>query len=92
VNDVPEIVSQTLIKDKLVERLLFKDEKTGQRIPYENEMPFYKNQSRIVFGNNLLIDPRKISDYLAIRGYSALAKVLTMEPEEIIEEIRRASL
>ncbi|GAH78128.1 unnamed protein product, partial [marine sediment metagenome] len=44
--DVPEIVSQTLIENKLVERLLYTDD-TGQRITYEGDIPFYKNQSRI---------------------------------------------
>jgi len=91
--DVPEIVSQTLIEDKLVERLLYRDVETGQRIAYEGEIPFYKNQKRIVFGNNRLIDPKKIDDYIALGGYSALAKALfEMGRDKVLQEVKDANL
>ena len=90
--DVPEIVSETLIEGKLVDRLLYEDG-NGQKIVHEGEIPFYKHQSRIVFGSNRFIDPKNINDYIARGGYSALAKVLfKMTPEQVLEEVKRANL
>ena len=90
--DVPEIVSTTLVEKQLVERLLYEDD-NGQRIVHEGEIPFYKHQNRIVFGNNRLIDPKNIDDYIALGGYSALAKALfEMTPELVLEEVKKANL
>ncbi len=91
-SDVPEIVSKTLAGKKLVNRLLYKDG-NGKKIVREGEIPFYKHQSRIVFGNNRLIDPKSIDDYIALGGYSALSKALfEMSPEEVVETVKRANL
>ncbi len=76
-----------------VERLLFKDPQTGQRILRENQVPFYARQMRILFGNNGQIDPKNIEDYLRVGGYGALSKVLSgMQPDQVIEEITRSGL
>jgi len=88
--DIPEIISKTL-EGKLVDRLLYEDG-TGQKVVHEGEIPFYKHQSRIVFGSNRFIDPKNINDYIARGGYSALAKVLFMAPEQVLEEVKRANL
>ncbi|MBA7607910.1 Ion-translocating oxidoreductase complex subunit B [subsurface metagenome] len=91
-DDVPDIVSTTLVGKKLVNRLLYKDGK-GKRVVHEGEITFYKHQSRIVLGNNRLIDPKSIDDYIALGGYSALSKVLfEMSPEEVVETVKRANL
>jgi NADH:ubiquinone oxidoreductase subunit F (NADH-binding)/(2Fe-2S) ferredoxin/NAD-dependent dihydropyrimidine dehydrogenase PreA subunit len=91
--DVPEIVSQTLVKDKTVERLLYQDPATGKRITKEPEIPFYEHQSQIVLGNNRRIDMESIEDYIALGGYGALAKALSeMTPEQVVEEVKKANL
>ncbi|MFC1932791.1 NADH-ubiquinone oxidoreductase-F iron-sulfur binding region domain-containing protein [Chloroflexota bacterium] len=91
--DVPEIVSQTIVENKVVDRLLYTDPSTGEKIVHESEIPFYKNQTRLVFGNNSKIDPKNIEDYLALGGYSALSKALfEMKPEEVIEEVKKANV
>jgi len=91
--DIPEIISQTIIEKKIIERLLYTDPLTGEKIVYESEIPFYKNQQRIIFGSNLHIDPQNIEDYLALGGYSALAKaLLEMTPEQVLEEVKKANL
>jgi NADH:ubiquinone oxidoreductase subunit F (NADH-binding)/(2Fe-2S) ferredoxin len=92
VKDVPEILTETVGKGSVVERLLYTDRATGKKITHEHEVPFYKLQKRLVFGNNGLIDPTSIDDYLAVGGYSALAKALKMTPEQIIEEVKKAGL
>ncbi len=90
--DVPEIVSTTLVGKKLVDRLLYEGD-DGQKIVHEGEIPFYKHQNRIVFGNNRFIDPKSIDDYIALGGYSALAKALfKLTPEQVLEEVKKANL
>jgi len=91
--DVPEIVSQTVLGKKVIDRLIYADPDTGQKSALQSEIPFYKNQMRHIIGHNSRIDPRSIDDYLAVGGYSALAKsLLEMSPEEILSEIKKASL
>jgi NADH:ubiquinone oxidoreductase subunit F (NADH-binding)/(2Fe-2S) ferredoxin/NAD-dependent dihydropyrimidine dehydrogenase PreA subunit len=91
--DVPEIVSQTLIRNKVVDRLLFTDPTNGEKMVHEDEIAFYKNQRRLIIGNNIKIDPKSIDDYIAIGGYSALPKALfEMSPEQVIEEVEESNL
>ena len=91
--DIPEIVSATLKEGRVVERLLYVDPSTGERVTQETEIPFYKHQERLVFGANRTIAPESIEDYLAIGGYQALAKALfEMTPEQVIAEVKEAQL
>jgi NADH-quinone oxidoreductase subunit F len=91
--DVPEIVSQTIREKKVIERLLYSDPTTNEKVIHESEIPFYKNQKRLVFGSNGRIDPTSIDDYLALGGYSALAKALSqMTPEQVLEEVKKSNL
>ena len=91
--DVPEILDKTIIRNSIVERLLYTDPTTGRKITHQQEVSFYQKQKRIIFGSNGEIDPTNIEDYIAIGGYSALAKALSeMTPEQIIEEVKHSSL
>ena len=91
--DVPEIVSATLAQGKTIERLLYQDPNTGKRITKESEIPFYKAQSRVVLGNNRFIDMESIDDYIALGGYSALAKaLLEMSAEDVLGQIKESNL
>jgi NADH-quinone oxidoreductase subunit F len=93
VEDVPEIVSETVVKSNIIDRLLYTDPNTGKKIIHEHEVPFYKRQKRLVFGNNGYIDPAIIDDYLAVGGYAALSKVLfRMSPKEVIKEVKKSGL
>ncbi len=91
--DVPEIVSETLMEGRYVERLLYKDTGTGERIARLDDIPFYKHQQRLLLEANTQIDPKRIEDYIAIGGYSALAKALfRMKPDGVIKEIEDSGL
>lgn len=91
--DVTDIISQTIKKGKIVDRLLYVDPLSGQKITYEKDVQFYKGQQRIVFADNGVLDPYKIEDYIAIGGYAAAAKALTtMMPEAIIDEVKKSGL
>ncbi|MEI7672463.1 MAG: NADH-ubiquinone oxidoreductase-F iron-sulfur binding region domain-containing protein, partial [Deltaproteobacteria bacterium] len=90
--DVADIVSRTVAKGEVIEQLLYRDPQTGEQVRHEEDVPFYKKQKRLIFGSNGLIDPTRIEDYLALDGYSALAKALAMTPGGIIEEVKKAGL
>jgi NADP-reducing hydrogenase subunit HndC len=91
--DIPEIISETIKEKKVVERLLYVDPTTNEKIVHEHDIPFYKHQERIVFGSNGSVDPKKIDDYLAIGGYAALAKALSgMSADQVLEEVKKANL
>ena len=91
--DALKIFQETILKGKILESLLYEHPTTGEKITHEDEVPFYKKQMRIIFGNNGNIDPAQIEDYLAVGGYRALAKALSsMKPEEIIQEVKKANL
>jgi len=91
--DVPEIVEETLINHRLIEHLLYRDPDTGKRAVHENEIPFYKHQTRILIKDNIKIDPKNIEDYIALGGYSALSRALfDMTSQEVIEEVQRSGL
>jgi NADP-reducing hydrogenase subunit HndC len=91
--DVSEIVSQAVNGKEVIDRLLYTDPETGEKIIHESEIPFYKHQKRLVFGSNGSIDPKSIDDYLAIGGYSAISKVLSgMTPEDVLDEVKKSEL
>jgi NADH:ubiquinone oxidoreductase subunit F (NADH-binding)/(2Fe-2S) ferredoxin len=90
---VPQIVEETIKNEELVESLIYKDPTTKKKITFEKDIPFYKLQQRIIFGNNGLIDPTSIEDYISSGGYAALAKALCdMKPKQIIDEVKKAGL
>jgi NADH-quinone oxidoreductase subunit F len=90
---IPDIVEKTIQKGEVVDALTFKDPSTKKRIVYERDIPFYKLQQRIIFGNNGMIEPTSIEDYIAVGGYSALSKALfDLSPEEIIRQIKKSGL
>jgi len=91
--DIPEIISETVLNGNIIERLLYVDPVTNEKIVYEPDVPFYKRQTRTIFGANGEIDPTDIEDYIAVGGYSSLNKALfQMSPEQIIEEVKRSGL
>ncbi|HDH97471.1 MAG TPA: 4Fe-4S dicluster domain-containing protein, partial [Proteobacteria bacterium] len=91
--DVEEILEKTVLGGEIIERFLYVDPKTGEKILYEDDVPFYKHQMRLIFGQNGLIDPASIEDYIALGGYDALVKALfEMEPDDVIEEVKASGL
>ncbi|MCJ7652151.1 MAG: NAD(P)H-dependent oxidoreductase subunit E, partial [Actinobacteria bacterium] len=92
-DDVEEIIRETIVDGKVVERLLLEDRYTGKKVIHENEVPFYARQRRQILGPNALLDPYEIDDYIATGGYSALVKALfKMGQDQIIDEVERAGL
>ncbi|MGI6485318.1 MAG: NADH-quinone oxidoreductase subunit NuoF [Tepidanaerobacteraceae bacterium] len=92
-SDVPEIVEEHLIKGRIVERLLYKEHDTKERLRSLMDINFYKRQKRIALRNCGVINPEVIEEYIANDGYKALAKCLTeMTPQEVIDEVMKSGL
>ena len=91
--DVPEIVSEHLLKGRIVQRLLYHEPKAKEATESLSDTVFYKNQTRRVLRNCGVIDPENIEEYIAMDGYRALGKVLTeMTPLQVIDTIKRSGL
>ena len=91
--DVAEIFRETILGDRIVEKLLYENPATGQKAVTPEEITFYKVQKRIALAGNGLIEPTNIGDYIAEGGYSALAKVISsMTPEEVVSEVELSGL
>ncbi len=91
--DAEEIIEKTIVHKEIVERLLYINPATGQKVTAEDNVPFYKKQLRLTFKNNRKIEPEKIEDYIALGGYEALSKVIReMNSAQVIEEIKASGL
>ena len=92
-DDIPFLVQEHFLKGRPVPRLMFMPPEKKERIPLLGDIPFFKKQMLLVLRNKGVIDPEKITEYLARDGYTALEKVFTsMSPEDVIEEITRSGL
>ncbi|NMB07760.1 MAG: NADH-quinone oxidoreductase subunit NuoF [Tissierellia bacterium] len=91
VEDCEEIVNETLVNDKPVERLMYKLDENLYKT--QESIPFYEKQTRLVLEHCGHIDAESIQEYIAYDGYMALAKVLEeMEPQEVCDEIVESNL
>ena len=92
--DVDEIVSEHLVKGRIVQHLVYKDKNHEEEhhLSLEN-IEFYKKQKRIALRNCGVIDPENIDEYIAFDGYKALSKALTeMKPEDVIQTVLDSGL
>lgn len=91
--DVEEIVSEHLLKGRIVERLVYHEAQAPEGIKSLNETTFYKKQHRIALRNCGVINPESIDEYIGTGGYEALGKVLTeMTPDEVVQTILDSGL
>lgn len=91
--DAEEIVKEHIIGGKKIERLLYTDPKTEQKVSDSKHMDFYRKQLRIALRNCGFIDPENIEEYIARNGYVALANyLLNHTPDRVIDVIKRSGL
>ena len=92
--NVEEIVSEHLMKGRVVTSLLYHDKTTAHNaVTSLEKVDFYKKQMRVALRNCGVIDPENIDEYIAVDGYKGLTKVLTeMTPEEVIAEVSKSGL
>lgn len=92
-DDIPEIVSEHLLKGRIVKRLLYSETVADDTVKSLNDTNFYKKQMRISLKNCGVINPEAIDEYIALDGYLALQKCLTEKtPQEVIDIIKESGL
>ena len=91
--DIPEIVSEHLLKGRIVTRLLYQETVQEDTVKSLNHTQFYAKQKRVALKNCGVIDPENINEYIGMDGYMALGKVLTeMTPDQVIQTIKDSGL
>ncbi len=91
-DDVEEIVQTDLIDGKIVERLLYVDPASGEKVQRQDDINFYKKQRRIALHGCGVIDPENIDEALGNEAYMGLARALTMDRQDVINEVLKANL
>ena len=92
-DDAKEIVEKHIVGKELVERLLFVEPLIQERIHDYAKMSFYAKQERIALRNCGLLNPEDISEYIANKGYQALAKCLfQMKPADVVQEVLNSGI
>ena len=91
--DIAEIVDVHIYKGRIVNRLLYREPISHERIPNFEHMQFYKKQMRRILLNCGHINPEVIEEYIAAGGYAALGKALTeMTREQVVDEVKKSGL
>ena len=87
------IIKEHIVEGKLIEDFLYVNPSNNEIIRSQDSIPFYKKQHRVALRNCGLINPERIQEYIANRGFLALSKILkTMTPQEVIDEMKKSGL
>lgn len=92
ISDVEEIVEKDLIGGEVVDRLLYVDPTTQQKISKQDDITFYKKQVRIALHGCGSINPEKIEEALGAGAFRGLARALKMDRQDVINEILASGL
>jgi len=90
--DVEEIVEQDIINNKIVERLLYVEPVTGDKVSSQEDINFYKKQRRVALHGCGVINPEEIDEALGMGAFQGLKKALSMTPQEVVQEILESGL
>ena len=92
VEDCEDILEQSILNNEVVDRLVYRDQ-NGNAYPKQDEIPFYKQQTRVALEHCGHINAESIEEYIATGGYSAVEKCLfDMTSDDIVKEISEAGL
>lgn len=92
VADVEEIIEKDIMNHEIVERLLYVDPVTKQKIQKQDEITFYKKQVRLALHGCGVINPEDLDEALGYGGYQGLIKALHMSRQEVIDEVLASGL
>jgi len=92
IDDVEEIVETDIVKGEIVDRLLYVDPRTKEKVSKQDDINFYKKQVRIALHGCGSINPEKIEEGLGAGAFRGLARALKMDRQEVINEILASGL
>jgi len=87
IEDVEEIIESDLLNHTVVERLLYEDPATGEKVSKQDEINFYKKQHRIALHGCGVINPEDIDEALGMGAFQGLKRALSMSRQEVIDEV-----
>ena len=90
--DINEIIEKDVIGGEIVERLLYVDPKTGEKIAKQDQIPFYKKQKKIALHGCGVINPESFDEALGCGAYQGLANALKMTPQEVVTSVLESGL
>ena len=91
-DDVDEIFTKDIMNGEIVERLLYVDPTTGEKVTKQDDITFYKKQKRVALHGGGVINPESIEEAMGYGAFQGLKKALTMQPQEVIDEILASGL
>lgn len=91
-DDIEEIVLKDLLGRKVVQRLVYEDPGTGEKITRLEDIGYYRKQKRIALHGCGVIDPNSIEEALGYGGYQGLIRALQMKPEEVVQVVLDSGL
>ncbi|MBR6400185.1 MAG: NADH-quinone oxidoreductase subunit NuoF [Firmicutes bacterium] len=92
IDDVEEIIESDIINNKVVERLLYEEPSTGEKVSKQDDINFYKKQRRVALHGCGVIDPENIDEALGEGAFKGLERALSMSRQEVIDEVLAAGL
>ena len=92
IDDVDEIIESDIRNGVVVERLLYEDPVTHQKISKQDEITFYKKQRRVALHGCGVIDPEDIDEAIGMGAFQGLKRALTMTSQEVIDEVLASGL
>ncbi|MBR6959799.1 MAG: NAD(P)H-dependent oxidoreductase subunit E, partial [Clostridiales bacterium] len=92
IEDVDEIVEKDLIGGEIVDRLLYVDPKTGEKVTKQEDILFYKKQRRVALNGCGVINPEDINEAIGMGAFQGIKRALTMSQQEVIDEVLASGL
>ena len=90
--DVEEIFNTDIMGGEIVERLLYIDPATGEKVAKQDDINFYKKQKRVALHGGGVINPESIEEAMGYGAFQGLEKALKMTPQEVIDEVLASGL
>ena len=90
--DVEEIFRTDILGGQVVERLLYVEPLTGEKVAKQDDINFYTKQKRVALHGGGVINPESIEEAMGYGAFQGLKKALTMDPQEVIDEILASGL
>jgi (2Fe-2S) ferredoxin len=92
IEDVEEIISSDIEGGVVVDRLLYEDPVTGEKVSKQDEITFYKKQRRVALHGCGVIDPEDINEALGMGAFQGLKRALSMDRQQVIDEVLASGL
>ena len=92
VEDVEEIFRTDILGGQILERLLYVEPNTGEKVIRQDDINFYKKQKRVALHGGGVINPESIEEAMGYGAFQGLRKALSMEPKAVIDEVLASGL